>query len=161
MTFLTHIDPRARVQVSSTSPKRHTRRLLMSRREKCNQHIPLDWGSHSIFPCFITRSSIHPIRPVNLRSRYEFHFSILFLFSLSISYLFPSPLSISLYGSLDVTAESQKSYQEAFDISKTKMQPTHPIRLGLALNFSVFYYEIVCAPDRACHLAKQVTLTPT
>jgi hypothetical protein len=36
------------------------------------------------------------------------------------------------------------------------MQPTHPIRLGLALNFSVFYYEIVNAPDRACHLAKQV-----
>jgi hypothetical protein len=35
------------------------------------------------------------------------------------------------------------------------MQPTHPIRLGLALNFSVFYYEILNAPDRACHLAKQ------
>lgn len=52
--------------------------------------------------------------------------------------------------------ESQKSYQEAFDVSKGKMQPTHPIRLGLALNFSVFYYEILNAPDRACHLAKQV-----
>lgn len=36
------------------------------------------------------------------------------------------------------------------------MQPTHPIRLGLALNFSVFYYEILNSPDRACHLAKQV-----
>jgi 14-3-3 protein beta/theta/zeta len=35
------------------------------------------------------------------------------------------------------------------------MQPTHPIRLGLALNFSVFYYEILSSPDRACHLAKQ------
>lgn len=54
-----------------------------------------------------------------------------------------------------VVEESQKAYQEAFDISKTKMQPTHPIRLGLALNFSVFYYEILNAPDRACHLAKQ------
>jgi len=53
------------------------------------------------------------------------------------------------------TEESQKAYQEAFDISKSKMQPTHPIRLGLALNFSVFYYEILNSPDRACHLAKQ------
>ena len=25
----------------------------------------------------------------------------------------------------------------------------------MALNFSVFYYEILNSPDRACHLAKQ------
>lgn len=56
-----------------------------------------------------------------------------------------------------VIEDSQKAYQEAFDISKAKMQPTHPIRLGLALNFSVFYYEIINSPARACHLAKQVT----
>merc|ERR1712090_95857 len=52
------------------------------------------------------------------------------------------------------TDDSKKSYQEAFDIAKSKMQPTHPIRLGLALNFSVFYYEILNSPDRACRLAK-------
>lgn len=38
------------------------------------------------------------------------------------------------------------------------MAPTHPIRLGLALNFSVFYYEIVSAPEEACQLAKQVSV---
>ncbi|XP_034253895.1 14-3-3 protein zeta isoform X2 [Thrips palmi] len=54
-----------------------------------------------------------------------------------------------------VVDDSQKAYQEAFDIAKSKMQPTHPIRLGLALNFSVFYYEIINSPARACHLAKQ------
>lgn len=54
--------------------------------------------------------------------------------------------------------DSQKAYQEAFDIAKGKMQPTHPIRLGLALNFSVFYYEILSSPDRACHLAKQASI---
>uniref|UniRef100_A0A7E4VSH4 14-3-3 zeta n=1 Tax=Panagrellus redivivus TaxID=6233 RepID=A0A7E4VSH4_PANRE len=58
-----------------------------------------------------------------------------------------------------VVEKSQQSYQEAFDIAKDKMQPTHPIRLGLALNFSVFYYEILNAPDKACQLAKQ--LNPT
>lgn len=42
------------------------------------------------------------------------------------------------------------------DIANSELAPTHPIRLGLALNFSVFYYEILNSPDRACSLAKQV-----
>eukprot|EP00178_Gracilaria_changii_P004278 TRINITY_DN1673_c0_g2_i2.p1 TRINITY_DN1673_c0_g2~~TRINITY_DN1673_c0_g2_i2.p1 ORF type:complete len:149 (+),score=27.18 TRINITY_DN1673_c0_g2_i2:65-448(+) len=54
-----------------------------------------------------------------------------------------------------IVNDSQQAYQEAFDIAKAEMPPTHPIRLGLALNFSVFYYEILNSPDRACHLAKQ------
>ncbi|KAJ8341721.1 hypothetical protein SKAU_G00340120 [Synaphobranchus kaupii] len=54
---------------------------------------------------------------------------------------------------------SQKAYQEAFDVSKEKMQATHPIRLGLALNFSVFYYEILNTPEMACTLAKQAVCT--
>jgi 14-3-3 protein beta/theta/zeta len=54
-----------------------------------------------------------------------------------------------------VVEESEKSYQAALDIAKAEMPPTHPIRLGLALNYSVFFYEILSSPDRACHLAKQ------
>ncbi|XP_043921590.1 14-3-3 protein zeta/delta [Protopterus annectens] len=53
-----------------------------------------------------------------------------------------------------IVQESQNAYQKASEICKKEMQPTHPIRLGLALNFSVFYYEIVGDPDTACSLAK-------
>jgi len=47
------------------------------------------------------------------------------------------------------------AYTKASEIAHAEMQPTHPIRLGLALNFSVFYYEILNSPDRACQIAKQ------
>merc|ERR1712039_570085 len=54
------------------------------------------------------------------------------------------------------TAEATlHAYRSAQDISLEELAPTHPIRLGLALNFSVFYYEILNSPERACHLAKQ------
>jgi len=59
--------------------------------------------------------------------------------------------------STETIENSQGAYQEAFDISKKEMQPTHPIRLGLALNFSVFYYEILNNPELACTLAKTVS----
>jgi len=48
-----------------------------------------------------------------------------------------------------------EAYQSASEIASKELPPTHPIRLGLALNFSVFYYEIMNSPDRACFLAKQ------
>lgn len=50
---------------------------------------------------------------------------------------------------------AHEAYKNATDVAQTELTPTHPIRLGLALNFSVFYYEILNSPDRACHLAKQ------
>uniref|UniRef100_A0A8P0STA2 14-3-3 domain-containing protein n=1 Tax=Canis lupus familiaris TaxID=9615 RepID=A0A8P0STA2_CANLF len=53
-----------------------------------------------------------------------------------------------------IVDQSQQAYQEAFEISEKEMQPTHPIRLGLALNFSVLYYEILNSPEKACSLAK-------
>ena len=54
------------------------------------------------------------------------------------------------------TEDALTSYKAASEIAVTELPPTHPIRLGLALNFSVFYYEILNSPDRACQLAKQV-----
>jgi len=53
-----------------------------------------------------------------------------------------------------IMKNSQESYKQAFDIAGQEMPPTHPIRLGLALNYSVFYYEILNDPEQACSLAK-------
>merc|ERR1719414_2914964 len=53
-----------------------------------------------------------------------------------------------------VVENSQKAYIEATEISKKEMKPTHPMRVGLALNHSVFSYEILNEPEEACKLAK-------
>jgi len=58
-------------------------------------------------------------------------------------------------GRKEAAENSLIAYKSASDIAVTELAPTHPIRLGLALNFSVFYYEILNSPDRACQLAKQ------
>jgi len=50
--------------------------------------------------------------------------------------------------------KSLESYTEALAIAKEHLATTHPIRLGLALNFSVFYFEILNEPTKACELAK-------
>jgi 14-3-3 protein epsilon len=55
----------------------------------------------------------------------------------------------------DSTGAALDAYQAASGIASTDLPPTHPIRLGLALNFSVFYYEILNSPDKACQIAKQ------
>jgi len=46
------------------------------------------------------------------------------------------------------------AYKNA-SLTAQELLPTNPIRLGLALNFSVFYYEIMNSPDNAIQLAKQ------
>lgn len=51
-----------------------------------------------------------------------------------------------------------QAYQCATTLTNEDMAPTHPIRLGLALNFSVFYFEILNSPERACSLAKKASV---
>jgi len=55
----------------------------------------------------------------------------------------------------EITDQSLKAYKTASNTATIDLPPTHPIRLGLALNFSVFYYEIQNSPERVCHLAKE------
>jgi len=52
-------------------------------------------------------------------------------------------------------AESARAaYQSATDCAEKDLTVTHPIRLGLALNFSVFMYEVLNKPDDACKMAR-------
>ena len=46
-------------------------------------------------------------------------------------------------------------YKEAMAVATTDLVVTHPIRLGLALNFSVFHYEVLGNPEEACKMARQ------
>ena len=59
-----------------------------------------------------------------------------------------------------VSGLADEAYAEATKIARDEtpekgLPPTHPIRLGLALNYSVFHFEIQNKPQEACALAKQ------
>merc|ERR1712224_1177884 len=52
-------------------------------------------------------------------------------------------------------AESARlAYEEAQKVAEKDLAVTHPIRLGLALNYSVFQYEVLSQPDEACKMAR-------
>merc|ERR1712007_400663 len=46
------------------------------------------------------------------------------------------------------------AYEEAQKVAEKDLAVTHPIRLGLALNYSVFQYEVLSNPDEACKMAR-------
>lgn len=51
-------------------------------------------------------------------------------------------------------SKAYNSYKTSADIALTKLPPTHCTRLGLMMNFSVFYYDVYGSPERACLLTK-------
>jgi len=54
-----------------------------------------------------------------------------------------------------IKENAEKFYKNAMDVAEANLVETHPTRLGLALNFSVCYYEILKEPEKACDLAKK------
>merc|ERR1711897_38187 len=46
------------------------------------------------------------------------------------------------------------AYEDASKVAEKDLAVTHPIRLGLALNHSVFQYEVLSNPDEACKMAR-------
>lgn len=58
----------------------------------------------------------------------------------------------------EAAANAKTAYvnaQKEAEDESNGLPPTHPIRLGLALNLSVFYYEILGQQEEACELAKR------
>lgn len=51
--------------------------------------------------------------------------------------------------------KAKDMYQQASVVAEKKLAPTHPIRLGLALNHSVCLFEILKDKKAACDLAKK------
>ena len=42
----------------------------------------------------------------------------------------------------EASAKAHEAYKRASEISEKELHSTHPIRLGLALNYSVYFYEV-------------------
>merc|ERR1711920_1166488 len=58
----------------------------------------------------------------------------------------------TILGLLDGNA--RLAYEEASKVAEKDLAVTHPIRLGLALNYSVFQYEVLSNPEEACKMAR-------
>lgn len=54
-----------------------------------------------------------------------------------------------------VVRKSLESYSAAYQMATRSLSKTHPLLLGLVLNFSVFYIDVLNDREKACELAKQ------
>lgn len=55
----------------------------------------------------------------------------------------------------EIASTSADHYKMALNCAKARLPPTHPTRLGLSLNMSVCYFEILNNREEACTLAKE------
>merc|ERR1712211_196894 len=57
-------------------------------------------------------------------------------------------------GKSTASNNAKLAYEEAQKVAEKDLVVTHPIRLGLASNYSVFQYEVLQKPDDACKMAR-------
>ena len=62
--------------------------------------------------------------------------------------------SRTFFLAIEYITKAMEAYTKA---QNNRLSPAHSVQLGLALSFSVFYYEIKNEPDKARELAKKVT----
>jgi 14-3-3 protein epsilon len=66
---------------------------------------------------------------------------------------------IAEYASGELKDKVSSAALDAYALASKDAQnlsPIHPISLGLALNFSVFYYEVMGDHEKACNIAKDI-----
>merc|ERR1712166_147330 len=64
---------------------------------------------------------------------------------------------IAEFTDADKKTEAANKAKSAYDDAMAaagELAVTHPIRLGLALNFSVFHHEVLSNPEEACKMAR-------
>merc|ERR1712137_457012 len=54
----------------------------------------------------------------------------------------------------DASEKARLAYEDASSVAAQDLAVTHPIRLGLALNYSVFQYEVLGNQDEACKMGR-------
>ena len=54
-----------------------------------------------------------------------------------------------------IVNQANEAYQEATVVASAELSPSQPTRLGIALSYSVLFYEIMNQPKKACALAKK------
>jgi len=54
----------------------------------------------------------------------------------------------------EAAEQARLAYEDAQKVAEKDFAVTHPIRLGLALNYSVFQYEVLSNPEEACKMAR-------
>ncbi|KAH8824718.1 14-3-3 domain-containing protein [Flagelloscypha sp. PMI_526] len=70
--------------------------------------------------------------------------------------IYSSELDPNAPSCAELEVQALKSYTTSFHLAQQALNPIHPTRLGIGLNFSVFFHDVKRSPTRAIHIAKTV-----